>query len=699
MNSFTTIPKFKFWCQKILPLVYDDSLSYMELLCKVVDYLNKVIEDINNIPDYINSMVSDEKLKEILSELLDELREQIARANEGENTTASYDRDVDELVWLNGKLVRMTRAILAGDRYVENDGTPDVTGNFVYTSVELELQRVKDNLTLEINAREQADTQLQTNINAEALARQQADTGLQDDINDEVLARQQADTQLGQADEQLQTNIDNEALAREEADTQLQNAINNLDMFAVSVKKYGAVGDGVTDDTAAINRALAENKAVYIPDGTYIITSIHVNSNNRLYGRGGILKYKDNTAVDTNQNYYIIEAMGSENVLIDGLLLNGNSANNTRFRVCDGITYGGHHCIVQNCYLYDIPDSGIMFSGGVNSSCINNVINNCSDLGIYVNSGVMDNYRDCLVSGNRISNCTNGGIAFKRICSKAIATNNIIHDCDYGITMEHASTDSDYSTRISVVNNYIYNVHGGIIVRGGSNHVVTGNVVNEFDYFGVNVDGCMNVTISGNNFDNKSTTYAAYYGVFLISYRANVMTNYNINITGNTIQNHSEMPIIRVGQVLVQGCTLKGFIFNSNNVLNANTIIVIQGSASVIENASICDNIFANTGNTRALIAIAGYEDSFIVSNNQGAYDIYGFKPVGALVLSEIVNAATSNGVKSKLMNVCGSATITNGNYTVGDIVPTNLTTGVALYRATSSGSGTGVLNAIASYT
>jgi hypothetical protein len=35
---------FKFWCFKVLPLVYDDSLSYYELLCKVVDYINKLIE-------------------------------------------------------------------------------------------------------------------------------------------------------------------------------------------------------------------------------------------------------------------------------------------------------------------------------------------------------------------------------------------------------------------------------------------------------------------------------------------------------------------------------------------------------------------------------------------------------------------------------------------------------------------------------
>lgn len=44
ISKITGAP-FRFWCQKILPAVYDDSLSYYELLCKVVDYLNKVMED------------------------------------------------------------------------------------------------------------------------------------------------------------------------------------------------------------------------------------------------------------------------------------------------------------------------------------------------------------------------------------------------------------------------------------------------------------------------------------------------------------------------------------------------------------------------------------------------------------------------------------------------------------------------------
>ena len=46
LGNYTDLQPFRFWCQKVLPLVYDDSLSYYELLCKVVDYLNKTMEDV-----------------------------------------------------------------------------------------------------------------------------------------------------------------------------------------------------------------------------------------------------------------------------------------------------------------------------------------------------------------------------------------------------------------------------------------------------------------------------------------------------------------------------------------------------------------------------------------------------------------------------------------------------------------------------
>ena len=38
---------FRVWCQKVLPLVYGDELSYYELLCKTVDYLNTTMENVD----------------------------------------------------------------------------------------------------------------------------------------------------------------------------------------------------------------------------------------------------------------------------------------------------------------------------------------------------------------------------------------------------------------------------------------------------------------------------------------------------------------------------------------------------------------------------------------------------------------------------------------------------------------------------
>ena len=50
------ISKFRFFCQKILPAVYDDSLSYYELLCKLHKYLNDCIDEVNLHSDAITEL-------------------------------------------------------------------------------------------------------------------------------------------------------------------------------------------------------------------------------------------------------------------------------------------------------------------------------------------------------------------------------------------------------------------------------------------------------------------------------------------------------------------------------------------------------------------------------------------------------------------------------------------------------------------
>mgnify|MGYP007115367810 CR=1 FL=1 len=53
MNELKT---FKFWCQNVLPVVYDESLSYYEVLCKVVTYINSLIESDKQIVDNLSEL-------------------------------------------------------------------------------------------------------------------------------------------------------------------------------------------------------------------------------------------------------------------------------------------------------------------------------------------------------------------------------------------------------------------------------------------------------------------------------------------------------------------------------------------------------------------------------------------------------------------------------------------------------------------
>lgn len=45
--------RLRFWCQKVLPLVYDESLSYYELLCKIMKHLSEAETDVSALEDWL----------------------------------------------------------------------------------------------------------------------------------------------------------------------------------------------------------------------------------------------------------------------------------------------------------------------------------------------------------------------------------------------------------------------------------------------------------------------------------------------------------------------------------------------------------------------------------------------------------------------------------------------------------------------
>lgn len=71
---FTDVETLRYWTLKVLPLVYDDSLSYMEVQGKIVKKLNELIENNNQLPDYIRELIktyiSSGEIDNIIAEIL-----------------------------------------------------------------------------------------------------------------------------------------------------------------------------------------------------------------------------------------------------------------------------------------------------------------------------------------------------------------------------------------------------------------------------------------------------------------------------------------------------------------------------------------------------------------------------------------------------------------------------------------------------
>lgn len=192
------------------------------------------------------------------------VKKAITPIDEGHSTTATAARAVNDLVWVNGALVRVTKAMNAGDAYVPGSNCVSSSTNEVLHYL---INAFNEGLSAEQTAREDADNKLQTAIEAEQTARENADTQLQTAIDNEKTARENADTQL-------QTAIDAEKTARENADKQLQNSINQMQTY---VSALGAGIKANDQSAAAINTStlqalLDAGKTVFFPSGTYYMS-------------------------------------------------------------------------------------------------------------------------------------------------------------------------------------------------------------------------------------------------------------------------------------------------------------------------------------------------------------------------------------------------------------------------------------------
>jgi len=153
-------------------------------------------------------------------------------------------------------------------------------------------------------------------------------------------------------------------------------------MGVVNVKGFGAKGDGITDDSAAIQAAIDSITAgtVFIPRGTYICNSkLTLKSNIWLIGSGATLEFTDTTANG-------IEAIGTDanklyGIVIDGLRIVGqgatHSGNGIHFeyvvpygdfqivsiRNTVVSNFGNYQLYMSNCYGGNVSVKNCYFGG------------------------------------------------------------------------------------------------------------------------------------------------------------------------------------------------------------------------------------------------------------------------------------------------------------------------------------------------
>lgn len=95
-----------FWCQKVIPLVYDESLSYYEVLCKTVDYLNKMLSDQQQMAAILQQHDTDITL---LQQQVSELQAEIEKVKNGDYVSLYLDSLIN---WIDNNIQALVGRIV-----------------------------------------------------------------------------------------------------------------------------------------------------------------------------------------------------------------------------------------------------------------------------------------------------------------------------------------------------------------------------------------------------------------------------------------------------------------------------------------------------------------------------------------------------------------------------------------------------------
>lgn len=278
-------------------------------------------------------------------------------------------------------------------------------------------------------------------------------------------------------------------------DTEISGVSSGASPFYNVKTDYSATGDGVTDDTAAIQEALddigsgtdGEGGTLYFPPGIYLCSD----------------------TLDLGKQT-IIAGSGKRNTIIKFT------------HTGDGIAS-----------TWDINSSTAVYSGAKDISIF------CTN-GSNVGGGFADVGGTFITLSNVDINAFKYGVIFDQTEVSQILDCNITNNLTAGVWLvngdEHTvSASTQYTNRISILRCQFNLATGtcGVADDGGTAHTISENNF-EGGAIGIHLSGCRNVNIRDNEFENQSTVAIQCYN-YSYSGSTNTAGCNVVNVLGNAI--------------------------------------------------------------------------------------------------------------------------------------------------------------------
>ena len=322
-------------------------------------------------------------------------------------------------------------------------------------------------------------------------------------------------------------------------DEDIKNVTSQLEHIVnIDVKNFGAKGDGVTDDTLAIQNAInsIETGNIFFPKGEYVISECFIENKNNfsLIGQNAKIKLKNNT-----NNKKMITFYNCEDIKVVGLSFDGNRSNQTIIKPSNGVEGkdATENCPIillenvivgniSNCSFENSQGDGIQLdimyynqSNTYNRECKNitiknNVFKRCGRNGVSVvhadDVNIINNKFDDMTLFSTSIACAidvEPNPFYSFITKNIIIENNIINNCLWGILVCNSGKDNALMNNVNLKNNIINNCSTGIQMLN-TNHnednkdfIINNNHINNSGY-GLSIDSSDNIEITNNTILN-----------------------------------------------------------------------------------------------------------------------------------------------------------------------------------------------------